>query len=125
LTFDNKGISGHPNHIGLHEGAAEFVRRSAKHDVTVFSLTTVPVTDKYIGYLAPLYYQVLARMLGAPHIANSANRFISSFWGYATAFRAMQDHWSQLVWFRWLYILTSRYMWMNEWTVIPPEAGVS
>jgi N-acetylglucosaminylphosphatidylinositol deacetylase len=26
----------------------------------------------------------------------------------------MRRHWSQLVWFRWLYVLFSRYMWVND-----------
>jgi len=73
---------------------------------------------KYIGNLAPLYYRMLAEALGPQSGASSANRFVSSFRGYAIAFNAMQEHSSQLVWFRWLYILFSRYMWMNEWTAM-------
>ena len=123
LTFDTKGISGHPNHVALSKGAMEFVRRNKQH-VALFNLDTVPIIEKYIGNLAPFYHQVLAKLLGRPHIAASAKQFISSFWGYAIAFCAMQEHWSQLVWFRWLYILTSRYMWINEWTAVTSEAAV-
>jgi len=92
--------------------------------VALFNLDTVPIIEKYLGNLAPLYKQALAKLLGRAYIAASANQFISSFWGYAIAFRAMQEHWSQLVWFRWLYILTSQYMWINEWTAITSEAAV-
>jgi len=123
LTFDTKGISGHPNHIALSKGAMEFVGRNRQH-VALFNLDTVPIMEKYIGNLAPLYQQALAKLLGRAHIAASAKQFISSFGGYAIAFRAMQEHWSQLVWFRWLYILTSRYMWINEWTAVESEAAV-
>jgi N-acetylglucosaminylphosphatidylinositol deacetylase len=44
--------------------------------------------------------------------------------GYFTALRAMREHWSQLVWFRWLYVSFSRYMWVNEWVEIAIEDGV-
>ena len=41
--------------------------------------------------------------------------FIAGFSDYWTAFKAARQHQSQLVWFRWLYITFSRYMWVNEW----------
>jgi N-acetylglucosaminylphosphatidylinositol deacetylase len=44
--------------------------------------------------------------------------FISGFAGYQKAFTAAQQHQSQLVWFRWLYVSFSRYMWVNEWTEV-------
>lgn len=48
--------------------------------------------------------------------------FVSGVGGYRTALRAMQQHRSQLVWFRWLYVSFSRYMWVNEWVeVLPPS----
>ena len=41
--------------------------------------------------------------------------FISGWAEYKTAVRAMLRHKSQMVWFRWLYVAFSRYMWVNEW----------
>jgi N-acetylglucosaminylphosphatidylinositol deacetylase len=41
--------------------------------------------------------------------------FVSGTTEYLTALRAMKEHWSQLVWFRWLNVMFSRYMWVNEW----------
>ena len=43
---------------------------------------------------------------------------VSSWSEYARAHRAMRQHWSQLVWFRWLYVSFSRYLWVNEWQEI-------
>ena len=54
---------------------------------------------------------------GAPAV------FVAGTHAYATALRAMREHRSQLVWFRWLYVAASRYMWVNEWLEIAP-AGV-
>jgi N-acetylglucosaminylphosphatidylinositol deacetylase len=44
--------------------------------------------------------------------------FVSGAKAYTTAFKAMLAHKSQLVWFRWLHLLFSRYMWVNEWTEV-------
>jgi len=40
--------------------------------------------------------------------------FISTPIQYVTALRAMRKHASQLVWYRWLYVSFSRYMWVND-----------
>lgn len=116
ITFDMRGISGHPNHIALPKGVADFAQRHPKYNVSGYSLITVPLLQKYSGALAPLFQQTWSRITG--RATDPAIRFVSDYRGYAIAFRAMQQHWSQLVWFRWLYILTSRYMWINEWTAI-------
>lgn len=124
LTFDAQGVSGHPNHIALPTGALELaVRRPAGLNVSIFALATSPVVPKYLGILAPAYHQVLAKALGQRYLAQTGIRFVSNFWGYVTAFHAMQAHWSQLVWFRWLYIMSSQYMWMNEWTLITSQGN--
>ena len=47
--------------------------------------------------------------------------FVSGVDGYKTALRAMEEHKSQLVWFRWLYVSFSRYMWVNEWVEVSPK----
>jgi N-acetylglucosaminylphosphatidylinositol deacetylase len=44
--------------------------------------------------------------------------FVAGIYDYLTALRAMREHWSQLVWFRWLNVLFSRYMWVNEWAEV-------
>jgi N-acetylglucosaminylphosphatidylinositol deacetylase len=46
--------------------------------------------------------------------------FVPGWRGYRTALEAMRRHESQLVWFRWLYVLFSQYMWLNEWEEVVP-----
>ena len=41
--------------------------------------------------------------------------FISGYKEYVKALEAMQAHQSQFVWFRWLYVAFSKYMWVNSW----------
>ncbi|KZT69976.1 LmbE-like protein [Daedalea quercina L-15889] len=49
--------------------------------------------------------------------------FVAGMREYVMALRAMMQHRSQLVWFRWLYVTFSRYMWVNDWVeVVPPSS---
>lgn len=48
---------------------------------------------------------------------------MSGWDGYMRALQAMMQHHSQLVWFRWLYVSFSRYMWVNEWAEVPVGAA--
>lgn len=129
LTFDQHGISSHPNHVSLPKGASHLI--SELHDPhgkprpRLFTLITVPLREKYVGLLSPLLSKasiMLSQLSRGPQ--NDANTIIAvSDWnGYLRAHRAMRQHWSQLVWFRWLYVVWSRYMWVNEWVeLVPPD----
>ncbi|KAI9063770.1 LmbE-like protein [Trametes sanguinea] len=114
LTFDEHGVSSHPNHISLPKGAAHLLSTlppaSTKRRPRLFSLITVPLHEKYLGPIGPVSTRL------ALSIAHLWHRLAVSGWeGYARALRAMMQHRSQLVWFRWLYVSFSRYMWVNEW----------
>ncbi|KAF8650899.1 hypothetical protein AX16_005046 [Volvariella volvacea WC 439] len=51
-------------------------------------------------------------------VHHSSPVYISDLRAYFTTLRAMYAHRSQLVWFRYLYILFSRYMWVNDWVEV-------
>ncbi|CAE6405491.1 unnamed protein product [Rhizoctonia solani] len=99
ITFDQHGISSHPNHISLYHAAL-----SLKSHVQVWSLHTTGVFAKYSGYLGAV----------TPPTNDKGVIFASGIEGYFMALKAMRKHWTQLVWFRWLYVGWSRYMWVNE-----------
>ncbi|KAL0959910.1 hypothetical protein HGRIS_011575 [Hohenbuehelia grisea] len=107
----------------------------------VYALLTVPLVTKYIGPFAAVLAKVdfrIARafellimwlveglrLLGFKLPVSSAHStvvpsrlpvFVSGIGEYTQALLAMRAHHSQLVWFRWLYVSFSRYMWVNEW----------
>ncbi|EJC97674.1 LmbE-like protein [Fomitiporia mediterranea MF3/22] len=145
ITFDDRGISSHPNHISLIHGARELLANSPGNNLRAFSLKTVGIISKYTGAGAalfakleqafcsitpglPLLYGLLLDVLpalpGGLRITDctkydagetgSSVLFVSGWKEYMTALRAMRMHRSQLVWFRWLYVAFSRYMWVNE-----------
>jgi len=137
LTFDTQGISSHPNHYSLPFGASYLVHSlSLTGPITeitprVFGLVTVPVVPKYLGIVSVL----LARFkifLGSSlsslvpvGISQPMAVFTSGSKEYLTATRALREHSSQMLWFRYLYMLFSRYMWVNEWVEIIPTTLLS
>ncbi|KAF9974733.1 N-acetylglucosaminyl-phosphatidylinositol de-N-acetylase [Actinomortierella ambigua] len=149
ITFDERGISGHTNHIACFVGLSYFVR-TFKDRTTVkycYVLKTVPLLRKYISILdlpatmlftealMPLVSQITglgaaASLIGAENSitnpgrgASSGNRrvlrpkellFVSPVSAVVQAKSAMQKHESQMVWFRKIYVVASRYMAINE-----------
>ncbi|KAL6300383.1 putative deacetylase LmbE-like domain-containing protein [Sparassis latifolia] len=135
LTFDYHGVSSHPNHISLPYGATQLITSLYSSPDTyggaprLFSLVTTSLFNKYTGPLAPTLVRL--RILSAlvlDHLVpdnglgtyGNSSVFISGISGYKAALHAMMQHRSQLVWFRWLYVAFSRYMWTNEWIEITP-----
>jgi len=127
LTFDGQGISSHPNHISLMHGVSRMLDiQTLKSPLKAYSLITVPLAHKYIGTFAPLLAKLdigFAQLLGILGLVDGGGMpvpvFVSGISEYLTALKAMRKHESQLVWFRWLYVSFSRYMWVNEWVEIP------
>nr|XP_039257498.1 N-acetylglucosaminyl-phosphatidylinositol de-N-acetylase-like [Styela clava] len=101
FTFDEGGVSCHPNHISACKGAL-----AIKSSIPVFKLTTVNTIRKYIQVLDIL--------------PSSTNEYliVSGSRGYRSTYNAMLCHKSQLAWFRRLYMIFSRYMFINTWTKV-------
>lgn len=122
ITFDAYGISSHPNHISLYEGARSFLKalmhRHAGWDcpVKLYTLTTTSIFRKYASLLDAPFTIITAitrrKELGA---YPTPLLFVSSPSGYRTAQKAMTTaHESQMRWFRWGWISLSRYMVIND-----------
>jgi N-acetylglucosaminylphosphatidylinositol deacetylase len=102
LTFDAHGVSGHRNHRAAHAGVLAALRSSrAPRQMQAFELESVPLARKYAG---PLDWPLSGL---SPHVAFVS---IAGFWQLQ---RALSCHRSQLVWFRQLYRVFSRYMFVN------------
>ncbi|OXV08594.1 hypothetical protein Egran_03642 [Elaphomyces granulatus] len=132
LTFDQHGISNHPNHRSLYHGAVTFLREltNGKSDyscpVTLYTLTTTNIVRKYAGVLdAPFTIlwsvsNIIEDSISGktpPPKGGIANRllFVSTFDEWMKAQMAMiKGHQSQMVWFRWGWITIGRYMVVND-----------
>ncbi|KAJ2957714.1 hypothetical protein NQZ79_g6593 [Umbelopsis isabellina] len=121
ITFDEQGVSGHTNHKAAYHGAVQYIRSLADSSVQLYKLPTVTLARKYIG-LGDLPLAVTSHFMTTKSKENDASRrilFISSPAQYLIAHRAMRQHVTQLVWFRWLYVIFSRYMVINELIMVP------
>ncbi|KAF8893224.1 putative deacetylase LmbE-like domain-containing protein [Gymnopilus junonius] len=147
LTFDQDGVSSHPNHKSIPEGVKlliQNVRGKSTAHPRLYTLVSVSLPLKYISfvsgaltkldisrYLFTLQLEFLViRVLGIwyPDLLNPAiprnpeahamPTFVLGYQGYLKALEAMKAHESQLVWFRYLYVAFSRYMWVNTYSQV-------
>ncbi|NXI16646.1 PIGL acetylase, partial [Irena cyanogastra] len=110
VTFDAGGVSGHANHVSLHTAvrynSANFsgCPPGLVQGCRVLVLESVNLCRKYISFLDVLISCLLPRDA----------LFILTEEETERAKRAMQCHHSQLLWFRQLYLLFSRYLVVNS-----------
>eukprot|EP01134_Creolimax_fragrantissima_P000762 CFRG0762T1 len=107
LTFDFGGISGHPNHISCCEGVRFAISlKSIPNNVETLALESIGLVRKYSGLLdIPL----------TSALSDGQQLYIASPFEILTAQRAMQQHDTQFIWFRKLYTVFSRYMYINTY----------
>lgn len=128
ITFDRRGVSSHPNHIALFDGAKEWLRGLMEGKVgwrcpvELHTLTSVSILRKYISFLdAPM--TMLQGFLGGIKASKrhglgegrTRALFISDMGQWKQGFNAMtKAHKSQMRWFRWGWITFGRYMVVND-----------
>lgn len=110
LTFDGSGVSGHANHIAIYKALSHLaVTGKIPQDCNVMVLKTISIFRKYLSILElPISWLIPCDL-----------SCILDLEEYNQAKRAMFCHRSQLLWFRHLYILFSRYMLINTFQAIP------
>jgi N-acetylglucosaminylphosphatidylinositol deacetylase len=122
ITFDQSGVSSHPNHISLYHGASTFVRNLMQrhsgwdNPVKMYTLTSTNFVRKYssifdamVTVLMSLLQKKKSGDFPTPMIA------VSGVGGLRMAQVAMTSaHQSQMRWFRWGWIGVSRYMVVND-----------
>jgi N-acetylglucosaminylphosphatidylinositol deacetylase len=137
ITFDSQGVSSHPNHISLYRGARAFAASlihmqgtDKRCPVDVYTLTSVSMLRKYtslVDVFTTLYVWAKdtrkATMASGEDVQKQHpenlvfmnNLFGSSGPSRGVAWRAMTEaHQSQMRWFRYGWIVLSRYMLMND-----------
>lgn len=126
FTFDDYGVSGHPNHIAVHRGvklaiqeqharcdAAAAVAGTAATKVRGWGLESTSLARKYIG---------VADAAVSTWTLGDSGAFVFLFrpwWNYA----AMALHRSQFVWYRRLFVVFSRYTFVNTFQPIVAVEG--
>lgn len=120
VTFDECGVSGHPNHsavcIGVrHLLSAAAVQSKGRGALCVYTLHSTSLIRRFMGWLDAVWTVLIAV---AQHQYNKprAREFLRVCCVSLEPWRshkAMSMHASQYVWFRRLYILFSRYIFVN------------
>ncbi|KAF1981266.1 LmbE-like protein [Aulographum hederae CBS 113979] len=132
ITFDKHGVSAHPNHKSLYHGTLSFLKAIMhKHSgsqwtcpIKLYTLNSTSLVRKYAGIFDPLL-TLLPQALGTlieQHVERDDTSefpgtlvFLNSLEDTIRAIRAMKHgHESQMMWFRYGYLVASRYMIMNE-----------
>jgi N-acetylglucosaminylphosphatidylinositol deacetylase len=133
ITFDSHGISQHPNHISLYQGAKAFLTRIMKgksgysSPLDLYTLHTTHIMRKYISaFDAPISMLLGAiagsglnemKGRGAGSKGNGPGRllFVNGIADYVRGVKAMTEgHRSQMRWFRWGWVGVGRYMVVND-----------
>ncbi|XP_072302716.1 N-acetylglucosaminyl-phosphatidylinositol de-N-acetylase [Eucyclogobius newberryi] len=110
LTFDGQGVSGHANHTAIYKAASHLAcTGQLPIECCLLSLETVGLIRKYLSLLELPLSWLLPSSLCC--VTNSK--------GYRQAKTAMLCHRTQLLWFRYLYLVFSRYMFVNTFHIIP------
>jgi len=110
ITFDAGGVSGHPNHGATFEAVRAFLQhhqkqRDAEH-IDAYALQSTPLWRKYAGLAdALLSWKAEHQSAGSMHL-------VASFAPWRSH-QAMAAHHSQFVWYRRMFVLFSRYTFIN------------
>ncbi|EPQ32101.1 uncharacterized protein PFL1_00298 [Pseudozyma flocculosa PF-1] len=123
ITFDSMGVSSHANHIACHQ-ASLLLRDQGTFDA-VYALHSPRLATKYLSLPSSLLGTLLSLPLSqravAAHVQPPIDkailpqtiRALSSPSQYRQSLEAMRRHASQLVWFRYVYIVLSQLMYGN------------
>jgi N-acetylglucosaminylphosphatidylinositol deacetylase len=105
ISFDQYGVSGHRNHSSIYYALLNLPQ------TRFLSLQSLPIYRKYLTLFE------FIRIYSKPK-SNNLKTFILPIKYCLTPHKAMFEHRSQLVWFRYLYLLFSRYIWINDFEQI-------
>lgn len=126
ITFDEAGVSSHPNHVALYHGARQFIQSIMKGHpdctcpVALYTLPTVNILRKYsfiMDALPTFFSGIFGALAGGASKDSAADAvvFVNDVTRYWKARDAMTSgHKSQMVWFRWGWIGLGRYMVVND-----------
>ena len=108
ISFDEHGVSGHRNHSSIYYALLKLFPTSQIH---FLSLQSLPIYRKYFTFV-----QLLSIFFNSK--SRKTQTFILPTKDSLIPHKAMFEHRSQLVWFRYLYLLFSCYIWINDLKLI-------
>lgn len=136
ITFDEQGVSNHPNHISLYHGVRSFYENYLKRkspENRLFVLKSLNFWEKY-SFTLLTNVELLVDLISKHFLSNILKlnvnvsffnqipregpptiRFYSDLNMLSVSYAAMAyGHFSQMVWFRYGWLLFSRYLTYNN-----------
>ena len=108
VTFDDYGVSGHPNHIAtgrsVSQAVALYASSSSSSNLKCIKLESTNLLRKFTGPIDVLFSLLLSDLV----VINS---------NPCVAYKAMRAHRSQFLWYRYIFIVLSRYTYVNTYSV--------
>lgn len=130
ITFDEYGVSNHSNHILLYHGTRSFFERSKNSNSRMYVLKSLGFLEKYLFTLltnVELFVDLLLRFVLRNLLKVNVNvsffsqsnislvRIYLDLNMLSVLYAAMAfGHYSQMVWFRYGWLLLSRYLAYNN-----------
>lgn len=133
VTFDDKGVLGHLNHVALYHGTKKFyddnLRDTGRGRMYVlkslnfwekYSFTLLTNIELFVDVLSRLVFNVLhvnvnVSFFNSPSDLRSSIRVYSDLNMLSVSYAAMAyGHFSQMVWFRYGWLTLSRYLNFNH-----------
>eukprot|EP00746_Dinoflagellata_sp_MGD_P025770 gnl/MRDRNA2_/MRDRNA2_16070_c0_seq2.p1 gnl/MRDRNA2_/MRDRNA2_16070_c0~~gnl/MRDRNA2_/MRDRNA2_16070_c0_seq2.p1 ORF type:complete len:273 (+),score=45.65 gnl/MRDRNA2_/MRDRNA2_16070_c0_seq2:47-820(+) len=107
ITFDGYGVSGHPNHISTFRGCMKAVQEMDTRTTELFILDSVSFFQKYSG------------VLDLAFVAAKGTSKTFAACRLCACLQALKMHSSQLVWYRYIFAVLSRYAYVNTYYKVP------
>lgn len=119
FTFDGYGISGHPNHCSIYNALQMAINSGTglNQHLEVYALKSTNVIRKYSGWLEPMIWMIAL----LPLHWNIGKSDIVLLSAPLKCWEGMTYHASQFVWYRKLFVMFSRYSWINEFQKVTAE----
>lgn len=122
ITFDEFGVSGHPNHTSILPALQAYNNLSkSQPKLPIWKLLTTSLPRKYSGLLdaMPSLILIVFRVARAPGKgARKKENFMCFMNDPVQVVKGQQAmvtaHASQMRWFRWFWVVIGRYMYINE-----------
>jgi N-acetylglucosaminylphosphatidylinositol deacetylase len=120
FSFDDRGVSGHLNHIAISKAIKENLKEF--YNIKVYFLDSLPLIKKYfplfefLHILIKEFVSLISDFFKKDATKEETFRFYN--WNLVKVWRAMSIHHSQFVWFRKLFVLFSSYGFVNTFTKV-------
>lgn len=119
ITFDSYGVSGHSNHRSIHKAIEILTDKNHFKDnqINLLVLYSHSIWRKYTSFLDSIPTYLMNKKYYSSEDKQTFTLALN-FFKYSNLKETLEIHKSQMVWFRKLYMIFSRYMFLNDLSLL-------